>query len=64
MFRGPGATPNVLSLLTPVLPVTKVDGQPVPYELAYSRWLTGWVMKLLPETPSPSEELMIVARWG
>ncbi len=24
----------------------QVDGQDVPYELAYSQWLTDWVLKL------------------
>lgn len=35
------------------------QGQQLPYELAYSMWLTGWVEQL---EPSPSEELRIVAR--
>eukprot|EP00879_Flechtneria_rotunda_P007176 GHRR01007531.1.p1 GENE.GHRR01007531.1~~GHRR01007531.1.p1 ORF type:complete len:240 (+),score=71.08 GHRR01007531.1:159-878(+) len=34
------------------------QGQTLPYELAYSQWLTDWVLKLDPE---PSEELRIVA---
>lgn len=36
-----------------------VDGQQVPYELAYSRWVTDWVLKL---QPNPSDECLIVAR--
>lgn len=35
------------------------QGQQLPYELAYSTWLTNWVQQL---EPSPSEELRIVAR--
>lgn len=35
------------------------QGQELPYELAYSMWLTDWVQQL---EPSPSEELRIVAR--
>jgi len=31
----------------------------VPYELAYSQWVTHWVKQL---EPSPSEECLIVAR--
>ncbi len=36
------------------------QGQQVPYELAYSQWLSEWVAKLAPA--EPSEELLIVAR--
>lgn len=35
------------------------QGQSMPYELAYSMWLTDWVKQL---EPNPSEELQIVAR--
>lgn len=35
------------------------QGQNMPYELAYSMWLTDWVKQL---EPNPSEELQIVAR--
>lgn len=35
------------------------QGQQLPYELAYSQWLTDWVQQL---EPHPSEELRIVAR--
>ena len=35
------------------------QGQQLPYELAYSMWLTDWVQQL---EPAPSEELRIVAR--
>jgi hypothetical protein len=35
------------------------QGQDTPYELAYSQWLTEWVLKL---EQQPSEELRIVAR--
>jgi hypothetical protein len=35
------------------------QGKEVPYELAYSQWLTDWVLKL---EQQPSEELRIVAR--
>ena len=38
-----------------------VDGKQVPYELAYSQWVTEWVQRL---EPSPSEECLIVARCG
>lgn len=38
------------------------DGQQVPYEFAYSRWLTGWVLRLCDDAGhTPSEELLIVA---
>jgi hypothetical protein len=41
----------------------QVDGQQVPYELAYSRWLTSWVEDLTADSnPPASEELLIVAR--
>lgn len=39
--------------------LTTWQGQALPYELAYSQWLTDWVLKL---EPQPSEELQIVAR--
>ncbi|WIA29511.1 hypothetical protein OEZ86_012012 [Tetradesmus obliquus] len=35
------------------------QGQDLPYELAYSQWLTEWVLQLQQQ---PSEELRIVAR--
>lgn len=35
------------------------QGQTLPYELAYSQWLTDWVLRL---EAQPSEELRIVAR--
>lgn len=35
------------------------QGQALPYELAYSMWLTDWVQQLEAE---PTEELRIVAR--
>lgn len=38
---------------------TSWQGQQTPYELAYSSWLTDWVLRL---EPQPSEELRIVAR--
>lgn len=43
-----------------------VDGESTPYELAYARWLTDWVLKLQPDA---SEELLLatraqhIARW-
>jgi Domain of unknown function (DUF4202) len=37
----------------------EVAGEQQPYELAYSRWLSGWVDAL---ATNPSEELRIVAR--
>ena len=44
----------------------QLDGKAVPYELAYSRWLTDWVHKLAAGDGSTtavlSEELTIVAR--
>ncbi|EFJ48577.1 hypothetical protein VOLCADRAFT_104635 [Volvox carteri f. nagariensis] len=41
----------------------EIDGQPVPYELAYSRWLTAWVLQLCADGGlQPSEELHIAAR--
>lgn len=41
----------------------EVDGQSLPFELAYSRWLTDWVLKLASDDTTPAtEELMIVAR--
>ncbi|KAG2442142.1 hypothetical protein HYH02_009630 [Chlamydomonas schloesseri] len=42
----------------------EVEGQQVPYELAYARWLTGWVLRLAADAgiSQPSEELRIVAR--
>ncbi|KAG2496261.1 hypothetical protein HYH03_005494 [Edaphochlamys debaryana] len=41
----------------------EVDGQQVPYELAYSRWLSDWVARLCGQAGrEPSEELRIVAR--
>ncbi|GIL82978.1 hypothetical protein Vretimale_8502 [Volvox reticuliferus] len=40
-----------------------VDGQEVPYELAYARWLTDWVIQLCADGGlHPSEELRIAAR--
>lgn len=36
-----------------------VDGESVPYRLAYSRWLTEWVKRL---DPKASDELLILAR--
>lgn len=34
----------------------------MPYEFAYSRWLTGWVLRLCDDAGhTPSEELLIVA---
>jgi hypothetical protein len=40
-----------------------VDGQQVPYELAYARWLTAWVLQLCADGElQPSEELRIAAR--
>jgi hypothetical protein len=40
-----------------------VNGQEVPYELAYSYWLTEWVLKLTDDGDPPrTEELLIVAR--
>ena len=40
-----------------------MDGQAVPYELAYSRWLTSWVERLTADNnPPASEEVLIVAR--
>ncbi len=62
-----------MTLCAPPWP-QQVDGGDVPYELAYSRWLTDWVSRLaaMPEdgastqpSPSarpPSEELLIAAR--
>eukprot|EP00878_Enallax_costatus_P023730 GHUV01025267.1.p1 GENE.GHUV01025267.1~~GHUV01025267.1.p1 ORF type:complete len:240 (+),score=68.58 GHUV01025267.1:1494-2213(+) len=38
---------------------TTWQGKTLPYELAYSQWLTDWVLRL---EPHPSEELRIVAR--
>lgn len=38
---------------------TTWQGKTLPYELAYSQWLTDWVLQL---EPQPSEELRIVAR--
>lgn len=38
---------------------TTWDGNTLPYELAYSQWLTDWVLQL---ESQPSEELQIVAR--
>jgi hypothetical protein len=35
------------------------QAQQLPYELAYSMWLSDWVQQLQPD---PSEELRIVAR--
>ncbi|GIL66966.1 hypothetical protein Vafri_20469 [Volvox africanus] len=41
----------------------EVDGQRVPYELAYARWLTDWVLQLCADGGlQPSEELRIAAR--
>ncbi|GLI67263.1 hypothetical protein VaNZ11_011446 [Volvox africanus] len=41
----------------------EVDGQKVPYELAYARWLTDWVLQLCTDGGlHPSEELRIAAR--
>ncbi|GLC67226.1 hypothetical protein PLESTF_000531000 [Pleodorina starrii] len=41
----------------------EVDGQQVPYELAYARWLTCWVLQLCANGGlQPSEELRIAAR--
>ncbi|KAG2434615.1 hypothetical protein HXX76_007510 [Chlamydomonas incerta] len=42
----------------------EVDGVPVPYELAYSRWLSAWVAALAADAgiAAPSEELTITAR--
>ena len=41
------------------------NGQTLPYEYAYSLWLTEWVEKLTADgNPPCSEELRIVARWG
>lgn len=39
--------------------LTDVDGEQVPYELAYSRWLTDWVERLAPDA---SEPLRLAAR--
>ncbi|PNH04834.1 hypothetical protein TSOC_009026 [Tetrabaena socialis] len=40
-----------------------VDGQQVPYELAYSRWLSGWVLALCADAGREAgEELRITAR--
>ena len=39
--------------------LTDVDGEQVPYELAYSRWLTDWVERLAPDA---SEPLLLAAR--
>jgi uncharacterized protein DUF4202 len=36
-----------------------IDGQPVPGELAYSRWVTQWVLRL---APAASEALLLAAR--
>ncbi|GAX82541.1 hypothetical protein CEUSTIGMA_g9968.t1 [Chlamydomonas eustigma] len=41
--------------------IIQVQGQDMPYELAYSKWLTDWVLKLT-SGQEPSEELLIVAR--
>eukprot|EP00199_Chlamydomonas_sp_CCMP681_P005393 CAMPEP_0119101082 /NCGR_PEP_ID=MMETSP1180-20130426/218_1 /TAXON_ID=3052 ORGANISM="Chlamydomonas cf sp, Strain CCMP681" /NCGR_SAMPLE_ID=MMETSP1180 /ASSEMBLY_ACC=CAM_ASM_000741 /LENGTH=234 /DNA_ID=CAMNT_0007085131 /DNA_START=6 /DNA_END=710 /DNA_ORIENTATION=- len=41
----------------------QVDGKPMPYELAYSRWLTEWAQKLTADgNPPASDEIVIVAR--
>jgi len=41
----------------------EVAGQKVPYELAYSRWMTEWVSRLTADgSPAASEELLIAAR--
>ncbi|KAL6759776.1 hypothetical protein V8C86DRAFT_2569161 [Haematococcus lacustris] len=41
----------------------EVDGVEVPYELAYSQWLTEWVKKLTADgQPALSDELLIVAK--
>lgn len=42
----------------------KVDGQELPYELGFSRWLTDWVLRLCTDGGllSPREELRIAAR--
>ncbi|KAF8072415.1 hypothetical protein HT031_000074 [Scenedesmus sp. PABB004] len=37
----------------------QVDGESVPYRLAYSRWLSEWVLRL---DPKASDELLILAR--
>ena len=39
--------------------VVTVDGVAQPYELLYSKWVTGWVLRLC---PSPSEALLLAAR--
>lgn len=36
-----------------------VDGQSLPYRLAYSRWMTEWVKRI---DPKASDELLILAR--
>ena len=35
------------------------EGQSLPYEVAYSRWLSAWVARL---EPAPSDALRIAAR--
>lgn len=50
-------------LLLHLCTYAQVDGQDLPYELVYSRWLTDWASKLTADgNPVASEELMIVAR--
>jgi hypothetical protein len=43
----------------PARQVPDEAGRPAPFRLAYSRWLTEWVLKL---DPQACDELLILAR--